>query len=683
MRRILITLLVLSTAAASGCSHASPWSLARGESSSNWGPSKLNYLVQQEEMAKLKRDRAEKERLAESEDRSDSPKILSDVQPLDPAELAAEVRTERRATERRAGERLIRLVSNTQSNAPERTRAIQNNPLTPQSAKRATPNPLVPKQPTAELVSQPLHPIRHPSNESASNGENTQYTSTGGEVLNADLLANADTKSIENIDDEYDVQLRQLPPMNPVGTEPKNSDELNMANKMLQPKQDSEEVSSDWSAIQQVAFQQPIEAAPSSNQDQQAAKPSRDTFTTDKEKPSRSTSNDEQVAKDQTTKASSKTVVTPPKQDEFTAEDFYAAGWCDQPRCTNTCVCPKTARIASEFATGVPQVVPANFQVADATQMNVPKFPVGLKPLRTFKANHDGKLPELPGIGSKTFAKPLPVPSATNSNDFQPDAAIVTAGGTEDENSGLVANTHFESDAAKALSVPARAPMTWRMQLEQTIQSIEKQILETQDSDLQIQLQGKLDLLKLLPSQLDDQQQQYLSALTELLKSSSGSHPQNMYTTGQTLDQLRGAVAYLESVASMRVTNANFCSKVIGFGQFDILPSNIFSVGQQTLVYCEIENHSAQPKVVDNQEMFSTRLSGSYIVYDKNNQVVQQDKFPVVEDLARQRRKDFYMHIPFSVGDLAPGKYTYQLMIDDIGGGKSASLQPLLEFEVR
>ena len=87
--------------------------------------------------------------------------------------------------------------------------------------------------------------------------------------------------------------------------------------------------------------------------------------------------------------------------------------------------------------------------------------------------------------------------------------------------------------------------------------------------------------------------------------------------------------------------------------------------------------------MVKEQMMSSTRLAGSYIVYDANQEVVQQEKFPVVEDLARKRRRDFYMHLPFVVGDLSPGKYTYQLMVDDVGGGKSASLEPALQFEVK
>ena len=219
--------------------------------------------------------------------------------------------------------------------------------------------------------------------------------------------------------------------------------------------------------------------------------------------------------------------------------------------------------------------------------------------------------------------------------------------------------------------------------MQETVSTLQSQIRISNDPNERSQLEGKLELLRLLPDELDPTQQQYLDALTDLLQATGQEHPQDVYSAGQTLEKLRSAVSYMESVASMKIVNATFCSKVVGFGQFTPTETMTFAAGQQVLVYCEIENHSAQPRIQDDQTLFSTRLSGSFVVYDNQQNAVRQDSFPVVEDLARQRRQDFYMHIPLTFGELPPGEYTYQLMVDDVGGNKSASLPAPIRFTIR
>ena len=111
-------------------------------------------------------------------------------------------------------------------------------------------------------------------------------------------------------------------------------------------------------------------------------------------------------------------------------------------------------------------------------------------------------------------------------------------------------------------------PLTWREQLQETVSTLQSQIRISNDPNERSQLEGKLELLRLLPDELDPTQQQYLDALTDLLQATGQEHPQDVYSAGQTLEKLRSAVSYMESVASMKIVNATFCSKVVGFGQF-------------------------------------------------------------------------------------------------------------------
>ncbi|MFN5709553.1 MAG: hypothetical protein ACK48X_15985, partial [Planctomycetota bacterium] len=61
----------------------------------------------------------------------------------------------------------------------------------------------------------------------------------------------------------------------------------------------------------------------------------------------------------------------------------------------------------------------------------------------------------------------------------------------------------------------------------------------------------------------------------------------------------------------------------------------------------------------------------------------QQAEFPIVEDVARNRRRDFYLYVPFTVGELPAGKYRVHLLVDDLLGCKQAVLDPPVEFTVR
>lgn len=382
---------------------------------------------------------------------------------------------------------------------------------------------------------------------------------------------------------------------------------------------------------------------------------------------------DEEIQQQDETKEEPQTdasvATSEPKRDAFTDGDFFAAGWCRNDTCQDGCEECKSVQ-ASDSDPKVPNIVPAQFQVKDGPKWELPGLDMKLKPLRTAQGT-----PRLPAPGLRSD-QPTQLPVPGKQQEGSQDQPIRTASATlGNRTANSVSNADFH-----AADTP---PMTWRQHLNQAMETIQAQIKSSTDFSEQRQLQGKLELLRLMPSHLDDQQQQYMDALTELLQSTTGTEPVDIYEAGQTLNQLRDAIAYLETIAGMKVVNAHFCTKVKGFGQFEAVETKVFEPGQTILIYCEIENHTSQQKVIDDKQMSSTRLGGSCIVYDMNQNVVQQEEFPVVEDLATQRRRDFYMHIPFVVGDLPPGKYKYQLMIDDIGGGKSASLEPALIFEVR
>ena len=133
---------------------------------------------------------------------------------------------------------------------------------------------------------------------------------------------------------------------------------------------------------------------------------------------------------------------------------------------------------------------------------------------------------------------------------------------------------------------------------------------------------------------------------------------------------------------TLKLVNANFCTSVSGYGQFDNFEQNRFGPNQHLLVYCEIENFKSSKEQDDSYVNFVTRLQGSYTILDAAGRQVDAYKFPVVEDVARNQRRDFYVHLPVQLSELAIGEYTLQVVIEDLHAQTSATLAKPLQFEV-
>ncbi len=130
------------------------------------------------------------------------------------------------------------------------------------------------------------------------------------------------------------------------------------------------------------------------------------------------------------------------------------------------------------------------------------------------------------------------------------------------------------------------------------------------------------------------------------------------------------------------LTNAALCTSVSGFGQFTRFVNSNFKSGQRMLVYCELENFTSVETEIDNESAFRTQLQGSYVIYDSAGKIMNQKEFPIVEDVAKNRRRDFYVHLPVRLGALPPGSYQLQVVIEDLSGKQTASLGQPLAFVV-
>lgn|GEM_PF-5609901 len=276
----------------------------------------------------------------------------------------------------------------------------------------------------------------------------------------------------------------------------------------------------------------------------------------------------------------------------------------------------------------------------------------------------------------------------------------------------LIATTRDEASSARAVTVaPGSAPLeskansepasavTGTTELSETLNNLKNVIANSESLDPAAEFTAELTALELLiervnvlaasesePTEAQSLCEHQLQALVATLRPESLdiSRPEGRQIATRTLEHLREATSQLEKLVSLKITHGTLCTEVRGFGQYKPFSSTEFRVGQPVLLYCEIENFcSVEEKTQSDISDYRTRLKSSLVICREDGTVAQQAEFPVVEDIARNRRRDFYLYVPFTVGELSPGKYRAHLMVDDLQGRKQAVLDPPVEFTVR
>ena len=244
--------------------------------------------------------------------------------------------------------------------------------------------------------------------------------------------------------------------------------------------------------------------------------------------------------------------------------------------------------------------------------------------------------------------------------------------------------------------------VTWKSRLDEAIELAEERLnrmnnpADSMVVNLRLlkALRGQMEQMEASPGsgQHSENESQYwqhqMEAITSMLGSPTGASQaitdyHRHQTAHKTLEHLRNAVSQLESIASLKVGSGQFCTEITGFGQFRTFASNQFSPGQKMLVYCEVENYMTIQNESATGTEFRTRLKGSFAIYDADGKVVQQAEYPTVDDIARKRRRDFYMYMPVTLGDLPSGQYVLHALVEDVHGNKTASLDPPLQFSVK
>ena len=144
-------------------------------------------------------------------------------------------------------------------------------------------------------------------------------------------------------------------------------------------------------------------------------------------------------------------------------------------------------------------------------------------------------------------------------------------------------------------------------------------------------------------------------------------------------EQLRTAVRQLQSLCPLTINRIAFCSRINSFGSVDSFPTTDFSPGQPVLIYAEIDNFKSQrSKMGTYQSRFSAQID---VLRNDDTEPVESIEVGELLDESTSPRTDYFQSYELTIPQLAPGRYTLRLTIqDELGSQHAISTLP---FHIR
>ncbi len=124
----------------------------------------------------------------------------------------------------------------------------------------------------------------------------------------------------------------------------------------------------------------------------------------------------------------------------------------------------------------------------------------------------------------------------------------------------------------------------------------------------------------------------------------------------------------------LRARSPAMTSEIMGHGRYLPMDTAGLRGNQTVLLYCELEDYES--RAIDGK--YATVLDSEIVVTDRTGKTVQQESFPRLNDLAPERRNEFYMYVPLRLNDLAPGEYQVRMKVRDLQSGSTAQTDPVV-----
>jgi len=234
------------------------------------------------------------------------------------------------------------------------------------------------------------------------------------------------------------------------------------------------------------------------------------------------------------------------------------------------------------------------------------------------------------------------------------------------------------------------APIDWRQRLAGAIEALVKETPANAGTPAEVAQHARLRMFYLLAGRREDALRpipgaspaaqafwsKELAALETWLDVERTGD--DALRAAETKPLLVEAISKLSESAPLVIRNLTFCTEVQSFGCTKRFEKYDFRPNQEVLLYAEVENFASER----TSQGYHTSLRSSYQIFDSGGQRVAQQSFSPTEENCQNPRRDFFigyhLRMPKRIG---PGKYTLQLVIEDLMCRKTG--QASIEFSVR
>ncbi len=234
-------------------------------------------------------------------------------------------------------------------------------------------------------------------------------------------------------------------------------------------------------------------------------------------------------------------------------------------------------------------------------------------------------------------------------------------------------------DADDKGEVELRDDQEWQAYVDEAVVALEEHVGGTNEGKDPVD-QARLRLLYLITGRRDEA----LAAIEGVSAAEKEFWSKELYALGALFDEtqpdrtrraalasehLRQAADRLGEVGGLVVKSLHFCTEVKGYGTFSAFAKDEFRLGQEVLLYCEVENF--QSTLTDRGH--HTALKGRYQIFDASGNVVAEKDLSLKEEHCQNRRRDFF--IPYFVWmpkQVPAGRYQLKLTIEDVHAQKVA-----------
>lgn len=307
------------------------------------------------------------------------------------------------------------------------------------------------------------------------------------------------------------------------------------------------------------------------------------------------------------------------------------------------------------------------------------------------------------GVKDTTTPSPLPgnpvAPeegsnSAATISPIMPlESKVVSASGfaVAASNPNAVATSGDSAPTTPLNSSPVNS-LTLAESANHAIEQLEKQVRETPPTDESIRRSQeiKLRMLYVVQRRLDDALRpiEHLSdnenafIAHEMQALFEATNPDAMPVRSRhwslVMNNQREATNYLAGASNLEIKSLAFCTEVERYGVVTKFPKSQFQADQEVLLYCEIENVSAE-KIRNG---FETQLQGSYEIIDGQGRKVADQLLPMEPELCQNHRRDYFIvYKIFMPQQIASGNYQLRLTIEDMKAHKWGQSQVDLQIK--